>query len=351
MKLFSKRNTILGSISAEERRTSASFRARRSELISIEARNRLIAEIKFLSSRDDFLEGFIFFENAKEETIFFDVNKIDSFSLAELGYSMSDYFEFENFKMVQIEFKLYDDRTEKYFDDYKLFDLAEITILFARPDRRNDVINRFNLIFSEEEVNYEIVQHLITRKSGESLKSLKNILKDSTLKTKLNSYLDYESRGDHLNAAKLSAEIVNIIFSGYIKDSKPAVIKELKGKLVNALLSPSDAKTEKGTKLEAHIESILNVAKNLSNDIYDIRHTEQSTLEIRNDNIYKLVSNNNRSIIELVLTTLKDEYVISDDWENIKKEYIEKYKIDKTTRLYIPKPAPDEIIDLSEVPF
>lgn len=358
MKLFSKRNPSpareINSI--DERRLHPTVRiGRRAELITLEARNRLIAEIKFLSSRDDFLEWFIFFENKKKETIFFDKDKIDNFSLAELGYAMSDYFEFEYFKMVQIERKLRysgdDERSEMYFDDYRLFDLAEITILFAKPEQRTEVISRFNTIFSEENADFEIIQHLITKKTGESLKTLKNILKDESLKNKLNSYLNYESENDFLNAAKVSSEVVNILFSGYIKDDKPSVIKTLKQKLVKTLLSPADLKGDKAERLDKHLDALLRISKDLSNDIYDVRHTEKSTIEIKNDNIYKLIAKNNGAIIELVLTSLKDDYVLSDDWEEIKKDYIAKYKIDPNSRLTIKKPDPMKTIDLNEIPF
>jgi hypothetical protein len=356
MKLFSKRNVLRDLNSIEARTLSPSIRTgRRAELIGFEARNRLIAEIKFLSSRDDFLEWFIFFENKKKETIFFDRDKIDSFSLAELGYAMSDYFEFEYFKMVQIERKIRypseEEKSDMYFDDYKLFDLAEITILFSKPEQRAEVIKRFNIIFDEENTNYEIVQHLITRKSGESLKTLKNILKDDSLKNKLNSYLNYEAEADFVNAAKVSAEIVNILFSGYIKNDKPNIIKDLKQKLLNNLLSPSDAKSEKGKRFDQHLDLLLKISKDLSNDIYDVRHTEKSTIEIKNDNIYKLIARNNGAIIELVLTSLKDDYVLSDDWEKIKQDYINKYKIDPNSRLTIKKPDPVKDIDISDIPF
>jgi hypothetical protein len=192
MKLFSKRNSPSVQTGFEERRIGPRLHARRTELISNEARNRLVAEVKFLSSSNDFLEWFILFENQQKNIIFFDVNKIDSFSLSELGYSMSSYFIFEPFKMIEIERKIRfasdDERSETYYDDFKLFDLAEITILFSKADRRKDVIERFNSIFSEENCNYHIVEHLITKKTGESVKSLVSILKDDNLKKKLEIY-------------------------------------------------------------------------------------------------------------------------------------------------------------------
>lgn len=356
MKLFSKRNGTQGSSTFEDRHLSPSMRGRRIELLSIEARNRIISEIKFLSSRDDFLEWFILFENKRKDTIFFDKDKIDSFSLAELGYAMSDYFEFEQFKMVEIERKIRyaseDTRPDKYFDDYKLFDLAEITILFAKPDERQNVIKRFNSILLEENTNYQIIEHLITKKAGESLRALKTILKDDNLRNKISSYLEFESNGDYINSAKVSSDIVNLLFSGYIKDEKPNAIKALKGKLARKLLVTHDAEEEKITRLEKYIDALLRTAKDLSNEIYDIRHTEQSTLQIANENMYKLVSTHNMSIVELVLTTLKDDYVLSNDWETIKQEYIQKYKINPNSRLTIRKPDPDDSpIDLSEIPF
>jgi hypothetical protein len=355
MKLFSKRNTRPNVNTLDERRYSG-VRTRRTELLSLEARNRLIAEIKFLSSRNDFLEWFILFENGRKETIFFDKGKIDSFSLAELGYAMSDNFEFENFKMVEIERKIRyatnDERSEKYFDDFKLFDLAEITILFAKSRERPNVIKRFNTIFDEENTDFQIIEHLITKRSGETLRSLKNILKDDNLRIKISSFLEFETSGDYINSAKISSDLVNLIFSGYIKDNKPKEIKALKIKLINKLLNSDDESDEKHIRLDKYIDSLLKTAKELSNDIYDVRHTEKSTLVISNDNIYKLISSHNMSIVELVLTTLKDDYVLSNDWETIKKEYIEKYKIDPNTRLTISKPIPDDVpIDLSEIPF
>jgi arsenate reductase-like glutaredoxin family protein len=286
------------------------------------------------------LEWFILFENQREEKIFFDKDKADNFSLAELGYKMSDFFEFEDFAMIQLERKnKFSETSEFYFDDYKLFDLIEMVILFSKNKMRPEVIRRFNSIFQEENVDYQIVEYLITKRSGETLKTLLTLLKDDNLKRKLGSYFNSHSSGDFIASSKISADILNAIFSGYIKDDKPKKIAEIINRLVDKIVTGDTKKDGQKLRLVGYIENLLKISKNLSNDIYDIRHTEKSTIQPTNDDIYKLISSQNMSIVELVVTTLKDDYVLGDNWEKIKEDYIKKYNIDKTTRLVIKKPG------------
>lgn len=355
MKLFSKRNSHSSELNGSGfiRR----FPRNHHELISLAVRNRLISELKFLTSSNDFLEWFILFENQKEEKIFLDRDKIDNFSLSELGYRMSGFFEFKEFAMIeQVRDERFSDRpAEKYFDDYKLFDLAEIIILFSLSRKRTEVISRFNTIFSEEEADFQIVEHLITIKSGESLKTLVSLLKDEGLKTKIKMYFNFYERLDFLNSSKISADIINIVFSGFLKGNKANDIKELKRKLGKKILEKTTEKEEKEARFFSYIDDLLKVSKNLSNEIYDIRHTEKSTIQLTNENIYKLVSNQNMAIVELFLTTLKDEYVLGDNWEKIKSDYIKKYNIDKNTRYIIRKPTPpkaeEDDLKIEDIPF
>lgn len=360
MKLFSKRNNNHQRSRDDEMRYSSRFFRREQELISSETRNRICSEIKFVTSSDDFLEWFILFENKKKNKIFFDKNKIDNFSLSELGYQMTSFFEFEDFKIIRQEFVLpqglsnREEKTVSFFDDYKLFDLAEIVILFSKDQKRQEIIKRFNEIFLEEGADFQIVEHLITRRSGETLKTLIGLLKDDFLREKIRSYFDLVDKSDYINSAKLSADILNIIFSGYIKNNKLQDIENIKNKLGQKILKPTAKKEEKIVRFNQYIDDLLKSSKSLSNDIYDVRHTEKSTIQVTNENIYKLISFHNMSIVELVLTTLKDDYVLGDNWEKIKSDYIEKYKIDKSIRYVIDDPkvknALDDI-DLDDIPF
>lgn len=70
MKLFSKR--YKKEILRESREPIIPNRFRRFEFLRPELRNRMIAEIAFSTSRDDFLEFFILFENQQKNTKFLD---------------------------------------------------------------------------------------------------------------------------------------------------------------------------------------------------------------------------------------------------------------------------------------
>lgn len=348
MKLFSKRNTR---IYRESRLNDDRFsRINGRELISEEVRNRLISEIKFITSSDDFLDYWIFFKNEKKDLLYLDKDKIDQFSLAELGSRMSDHFEFEKFDIKkQKHTSRFSEKEGTYFDDYKLFDLIEIIFLFSKEVKRFEVINRFNSIFQEEGVNFEVIEHLITRKSGETIKSLISLLKDKNLGSKLKSYYQFYENEDFVNSAKLSADILNIVFSDFIKDNKKKKINELQNKIALKIVSGGSNAKDKRKRFVGYLNNLSNLSKDLSNDIYDVRHTENSTIEIRNQNIYKLISNQNMSIIELVLTSLKDDYVLGDNWEMIKNDYVKKYKIDTTTRYVIPKSKENSFSDEDDI--
>lgn len=353
MKLFSKRNKITSEQDSYLYQQHPRFLKRRSELVGNETRNRLISEVRYLTSNNDFLEWFILFENQRAGKIYLDKNKLDSFSLAELGYRISDYFVFEDFAMIAKKLDTKDE--DEYFEDAKLFDLVEITVVFSKEKKRDEVISRFNTIFSEEGSRFHIESKLITKKSGEDIRSLSGVLKSENLKSKINLFYSLES-GDYVESAKISTEILNILFSDYIKDGKKKEIEKIRNKLASKLIKPSKNKkshVEKTTRLIGYLDNLLNIAKDLNNDIYDIRHTEKSTIDVKNQNFYKLISRLNVSIAELAMTTLKDDYILGEDWEKIKNDYIEKYKIDRQTRLVIKNPivSTDDEIRPEDIPF
>lgn len=363
MKLFSKRYTHTDLRSFEERRIGIYFRSHATELISSEARNRLIAEIRFLSERDGFLEKFILFEDERKQKICLDGDKLDNFSLAELGYRVSDYFEFNEFKMIKLERSVKADTSDKragsYFDDYRLFDLAEMIILFSKEQQRNNIINRIDNILTEENTKYQIQEHLITKREGETLKSLTSILKNDVLRTKLRRYSAFEDAEDYIAAAKVSADIANIIFSDSLL-KKSDHIQNIKTRISEKLLSnTSDFTPKKTEELVEILTLLLTCSQKLSNRIYDVRHTEADTIKTNNVNTYKLIAHHNMAIVELALTTLKDDYILSENWEAIKLDYIEKYKINPNSRLTIKKRRidifPDELddtpINLEDIPF
>lgn len=352
MKLFSKRHTErrLGTDRIHYRRA-----VRSNELLPEEARNRLLAEIKYLSSSNDFLEWHILFEDKRQEPsrIYYDENKIDDFCLAELGYRMTDIFRFDEFMMNQsrqtIRYASESEEPQLYYDDYRLFDLAEITILFSKATKRNEVILRINNILREEGTDFEIVEHLITRRNGDDLRGMLGIIKDEGLKIKLERFFEYFSRKDYINSAKISADIINIIYSDEAQSLKKKQIEAMKVKLSKNIIN--DSAKEKRERIAKYLDSALKQARDINNNIYDIRHTEKSTLKPHGDNLYKMAAMQNLIVIEITLTALKDDFVLSDDWEHIKAEYIDKYQIDIKSRRIYKKIEEDEPLDLSEIPF
>lgn len=358
MKLFSKRIKGKSRNQYVSRLKSMSFGIRTdSQLIESELRNRLAAEILFITSRDDFLEWFILFENKKEGVIFLDGDKVDGFSLSELGYKMSDFFNFVNFSINEIDLPIKHRDTSKidkitYFDDYKLFDLIEFLILFSKKDQRDNVINRFKEILNEENVQYTISNGVIEKSTGENLWSIKNLINSSSLKSKLEDYDYYYEQANYVNAAKVSAEILNIIFSGSVADIKKS---DIETKLKNLSAQLSKVKSEQES-LYVYLNSHLKSIKDLNNNIYNVRHTEQSTIHLDNGDesiLYKMIAECNISFIEVVIVNMKSDFIISENWETIKDNYIDKYQINRHLRLTIQDPNRHNIDDVrvEDLPF
>lgn len=356
MRLFTKRYTSNRFDKSRYIRNENGVLQKISGQVNKECRNRLISEIRFLTSNNDFLEWFILFENQKKEKIFFDENKLDSFSLAELGYRFTDYFKFDEFSMIS-KTERTGERAFELFEDFKLFDLIEVIILFSKNTKRSEIIERFNSIFIEENEPYIIQDNFVVSKREEDIRTVLPILKDVELKNKFELFYLFFDKNEYLNASKISSDIVNIIFSDYLKDSKPKKIKEILSNLSKKItgVGRSDSLVTKKDLLYHIFDNLLKNVKDLTNSIYDIRHTEISTIKPKNQNIYKLVSLYNISICELAITSSKNEFIIGEDWEKIKSDYIKKYNIDSRIRLVIKKPEPvifgDEDINPDDIPF
>lgn len=353
MQLFSKRNQ-----NKIHRRFISGYSQRNNSFISGELRTRLAAEISFLTSMDDFLEFFILFENQEKESIFLDENKVNGFSLSELGYQMTDYFQFEDFAVKELEHSRpiptgneqgeveKQDEVINYFDDFKLFDLIEFIILFSKKPKRKEVIERFNNIYLEESSEYEIINGMITKKNEEDIYTIKNLLEDRNLKRKIEDYQYYNDRDDYINMAKVSAEIVNIIFSNQIQKKKKTEIDKILKKTAIVL----GLKKKDQDALYNELNSDLSNIKNFNNNIYNIRHTEKSTIHLKEscqEILHKVIAEKNITFIEMIILALKDDFIFSEDREKIKNIYIDKYKIEKNKRYMIEKPESD----ISKIPF
>ncbi|MCA9358781.1 hypothetical protein KC926_01090 [Candidatus Kaiserbacteria bacterium] len=354
MKLFSKRNDrSQDRYPIQYRDRIGSSYGRRTEIISQKTRTRLVSLIRFLTSSDNFLEQYILIDNKKEKIHYFNLNLLDNFAEAELGYKFSAYFKFYPFlfRKTEIVPSRNSEGEDENYDDYVLFDLLETTILFSKSKQRKDVIQRINEILIEEKTGFCISKNLITREGGDDLKNISPQLKDIQLKSKIAAYFDFFEKDEFINAAKISADIINIVFSDE-KSDKKVKIKDLTKEISSHVVNNKLEKTKRISEFENILNESLKISNTLNNQIYDIRHSEKDRISVTNDFLYKMICVNNIALIEFVLTSLKDKFIVSEDWESIKDSYIERYKINKSTYYYIPdKTKEDDEIDPDDIPF
>lgn len=359
MKLFSKRNKKGESrlefyrpraISSGESSFYRERQKRISELVSPNVRTRLVSLIKFLTSSDTFLEKYILIDNRKDKIHYLNKRLIDDFSESELGYKFSIFFTFYPFNFSGKLISENEEKEELLYDDYILFDLLETVILFSKKTQRKDVIQKIKKILEEEKTGFSIKESIITRDSGEDLKSISLQLKDQKLSLKINSYYSFIREGDFLNASKISSEILSIVISDEVQDKKKTMKNTWKK------ISKSIVNNSKKEDLEKILNEVSKICNLINNSISDIRHSEEDRIKVSNEYIYKMSCYYNISLVEVILTSLKDDFISTDDWEEIKNKYIENYKINKDTIYYIPDPKskPDNVesdIDPEDIPF
>jgi hypothetical protein len=312
------------------------------ELINNHTETRLLSVIKSLTS-PKYIEQFLLIKyKGEKEEYYLNEAEIDRFCKSELGYIMTDFFDFNSFSLeIQKESDIYKKDYKEYHDHYKLFDLIEILIIFSNKTAQDYVINKFNNIFQEEKSNFEIQKYLIVSNWGTSLEQASQILKDNHLVEKIRQYYFAKKSDDHIGLAKISSDIRNIIFSeDDIKKNQK--IQDTLKKISSNIVSDKPNKVEDFYNI---IDTLFKHINDITNSIYNIRHTEQTTIHVKstNSSIYNLISTLNIAIVEFIIMSLKDEFLITENWEMTKEEYIKFHEIsiDKMEEYY----------KLEEIPF
>jgi hypothetical protein len=357
MRFFSKRNKdmfderrVYGANSLVLRREDA-WRRRRRQVLNSECRNRLLAQIKFVVSTQDFLEKYILVEDKGQKVYFVNDQMFNDFAVAELGYKFSDFINLRTFEFKETRIEpSHDSEADSFYDDHILFDLIETIVLFTKKEKREDVIQRLNTIFKEERIEYSIKESLITKDTGDDLKNIANQLKDEKLQRKIKSYFDLYKNNDYLNAAKVSADIVGIIFSNS-DGKKVRAIDSLCKKVALRIVANSEKKDVRISEMTKMVREQLGVVNQLNNSVFDIRHSEDNRVRVKSDYVYKSVCMTSIALIELVLVTLKDDFIVSNDWEEQKKIYTEKYRINRDVTYFIPAPTTSGEPPPDDIPF
>lgn len=312
--------------------------------ISDPLRNRLKEQLKYIVGSNKFLEPFLIVNSEKTGDHYLHKQTLSDLSLREIGYNISDSID-----LGDLEFK-----TEK-ISDFKFFDLIELIIIFSKPDKREEIIERINTIFKEEKGIFSIHGFMIVSKENDGLRSIIPLIKEKNLQEKIKSY--YEQRlASSVNyefLARISADIIQLLFSSPLSKSKTK-------KFANGLcIKVAESWTEKTKvkELAGLISETVKNAKDLSNQISNVRHTDRTTIPVDSPNFYKLISSKNINLAELVILSLPELFIMEQDPEGLKNSYLKKYQVDKDVGWTIKKKDqgsieyPEEDIDPKDIPF
>lgn len=322
MQLFSKRNNNTGT-----------------PFLRDSLRNRLLQEIEYLSSTDEFLERCFLVEDEKNSRWFLDGKSMKNFFLFEMGYDITTFFDFKNFSLKP-------DFNEPPFDS-ELFDLIEMILIFSKEDSRKIVRERFKKHLLEEKNEYEVHDFLISEKKTSGVNPYVSFLKDKTLKDRFEQYyIANDSKNkNYVLLAKISAEILQFLFSG----DKKGKTKNYTENLIK-ILSKKCVDKEKVKDFYEILNALVLNAKKLNNEIANIRHTDRNTLLIDNPSLFKLITANNIHLAELAIFAEPEKYFFSQKAVDFKNEYIKKYKI-PILGWVIRKPKKEKEIDPEDIPF
>lgn len=264
---------------------------------------------------------------------------ISDFSSREIGYDITEYIKIET-----LEFR------EEKIDDTKLFDFIETVLIFAKEDIRNSLIDRLNKVFKEEGEQYTIHGFMIIETEQSGLRSALPLIKDGNLQKSLREYYRNANADTQYEVlAKISAGILQRITTSPEKKKTKNYAEEICESVAKKWTDSGNTENLK----ELLSETIKN-AKDLSNKVTDIRHTDQSTIPVDNPKIYKLVASKNINIAELIILTLPERFISEQNPAELKKTYVTDYNIDLTSAWRIKKRKIedwDDEINPEDIPF
>jgi hypothetical protein len=315
MELFSKRyedrirRTMYRSIRSSEVPEKGKF-------IKDSLRNRLKEQIKYMVRSKSYLEPMMYVNNATSGETYLHTGTLSDLSMREVGYDLDSFINLKDLSY-----------REETYQDAKFFDLIELIIIFSKKDRRAELVSRLEVIFKEEGQEYSIHGHMIVSRENDGLRSTIPLLKEKNLQIKIKEY--YEQRlVTSVNfeiLAQISADIIQLLFSSPKKRNKT---KEYAEELCEQIASRWTDKT-KVAELKKLLSETVKNSKELANQIQNVRHTDRTTIPVEAPDLYKLIANKNINIAELVILSLPEKFISSQDPEDIKLSYLAQYGLSK----------------------
>lgn len=317
-------------------------RWRRSALIEDRLRQRLCSELRHITSCTAYLEPHLLAKYEREATVGINTSALKTFSLAEIGYDVSETLSIENMDIRSID----EDKQEKY-DDVAFFDLIEILIIFCKSDQRNEVVKRFNNILDEENAQFKIQDWMITLSGRDALNNIAPLIKNRLLREKIEATRTGTS-STPLPAqarARNAADALQFIFSGDEKKDTKATSEQIVQNISKEWTQEGDV-----ADLETILNDLVKITKEMNNKIGNIRHTDRNTITTDGATMFEMIYKINMAIIQLCLSSEPTKYIENRKADTVKKDYIEKYKIDISKYREI-EMVDDTAIDLSMIPF
>jgi len=328
MELFSKRNKR-GIRRVSERYSFRTEDNNGKKFLSDDFRGRIQNQIKYIINSNDYLEPFLMVRDENSNEFFLHEDTLKNFGLRELGYDFSRVLDFK-----KITFEKED------YNDLKLFDFIETILIFSKKDKREELEERLKKVFEEEQTIFTIHGSLIIEKNSSGLDSIASLIKEDNLRLRIEDYLNTRRGLTKINwetLAQISADILQLLFSS------PKSKKDTKKYAEDLCLKVSKKWTEKSkvSSLAGLLSDTVNDCKKLNNEIANIRHTDRTTIPVDMPNFYKLIASKNINIIELVILSLPEDYILRSDPEKQKNEYLTTYKIKKDNGWVVRKQEDD----------
>lgn len=310
-------------------------------LLDERLRTRLLFELRHITTRLDFLEPYLLTKLTDSSTMI-NEDHLKEFSSAEIGYDITKYINVYEMEVIRIA-----DNGNKMPDDYVLFDLIEIIIIFAKKTMRDEIVKRLNDIFAEQNSDFKIQEWMINIRGKGTLSDYASLLKDDILKAKIQSHNSLTGETlTHQALASNSAGALQFIFSGNSQKDTKKMSEDIIGKI-----SKEWTTEENAPKLEEIINNLVKLAKDMSNQISNIRHTDRNTIQTNGQAMYELIYKLNMALVKLSIDSDPTKYFENRKAEDIKTDYSNRYSVDLSVYDNATEVDDNQPLDLSTIPF
>ncbi|TAH33954.1 hypothetical protein EYC59_04015 [Candidatus Saccharibacteria bacterium] len=311
----------------------------RPEILDSSLRMRLSQEIAYIVGTSKYTEPFLLAKYNDEAKYVLDESALQRLSFRELGYDITEYFSAHDLVLNRINTE---EGGSYYYDKY-LLDLVEILIIFSLDAKREEVVRRFQKIMSEENSNLLLYGYMVVIQDEGGLKSMINLLSDSTLRGKLEDIL---LKGVESSlAARESADVTQRVFSSPVKRQTKQDTEKIIEDISKRWIVLKDQED-----FQKIFNSIVKNIKDINNQISNIRHTDRDRITFGSPDIFKLIRNLNLAISEMAILSTQDDFIEKESASELKQNYLQDYSIENKISIFFHNPG-EEPVNLDDIPF